>query len=91
MAKVVQFDHVVVHAPYCKLSKSKSGKRAFAVEFLTIVIRTASMHVKQMVLHPGSAVGLDREQAVTDCSRLTTSYRQHKGLRRKDCTRNNGG
>src|SRR5690554_1160909 len=63
----LQFDHVVVHAPYIvNLANPDPEKRAFAVEFLTKeVIRTASMHVKQMVLHPGSAVGLDREQAVT--------------------------
>mgnify|MGYP000927226733 CR=1 FL=1 len=66
--KANDFDinHVVVHAPYIiNLANPEAEKRAFAVEFLTKeVLRTSAMGVTQMVLHPGSAVGLDRHQAI---------------------------
>ncbi len=56
---------VVVHAPYImNLCNPNPEKRAFAVAFLTAEIkRSAAMHATQIVLHPGSAVGKDREQA----------------------------
>ncbi|MFA7589516.1 MAG: deoxyribonuclease IV [Acholeplasmataceae bacterium] len=59
-------ENVVVHAPYIiNLANPDPEKRAFAVSFLTEEIkRTDAMHVSQIVLHPGSAVGLDREAAV---------------------------
>ncbi|HKL61353.1 MAG TPA: deoxyribonuclease IV, partial [Acholeplasma sp.] len=62
----LDFNNVVVHAPYIvNLANPAPEKRAFAVEFLTKeVIRTSQMHVSQMVLHPGSAVGKDREIAL---------------------------
>lgn len=62
----LSFDNVVVHAPYIvNLANPDYEKRAFAVEFLTKeVLRTDAMQVSQMVLHPGSAVGLDRPQAI---------------------------
>lgn len=62
----LSFDNVVVHAPYIiNLANPDPEKRAFAVSFLTEEVkRTAAMQVKQMVLHPGSAVGKDREAAV---------------------------
>ncbi len=58
---------LVVHAPYImNLANPDPEKRDFAIRFLTDeVIRTAAMHVTQIVLHPGSAVGGDRLQAVT--------------------------
>jgi len=61
----LSFDHVVVHAPYIiNLANPDPEKRAFAISFLTEEVkRTAQMHVGQIVLHPGSAVGKDREQA----------------------------
>ncbi|HEY8405448.1 MAG TPA: deoxyribonuclease IV, partial [Acholeplasma sp.] len=63
-----QFDiqNVVVHAPYIiNLANPDPERRAFAVEFLTKEVeRTSAMGVSQMVLHPGSAVGLDRNQAI---------------------------
>ncbi len=64
--KNLSFDHVVVHAPYIiNLANPDPEKRAFAVSFLTEEVkRTTAMHAKQIVLHPGSAVGKDREQAV---------------------------
>lgn len=62
----LSFDHVVVHAPYIiNLANPDPEKRAFAVSFLTEEVkRTAKMHATQIVLHPGSAVGKDREEAV---------------------------
>lgn len=62
----LQTENVVVHAPYIiNLANPDPEKRAFAVSFLTEEIkRTDAMHVSQIVLHPGSAVGLDREAAV---------------------------
>jgi deoxyribonuclease IV len=62
----LDFDNVVVHAPYIiNLGNPDPEKRAFAVSFLTEEIkRTAAMHAKQIVLHPGSAVGGDRKLAI---------------------------
>ena len=62
----LSFDNVIVHAPYIiNLANPDPEKREFAISFLTEEVkRTAAMHVKQIVLHPGSAVGKDRELAV---------------------------
>ncbi|MFU8792749.1 MAG: deoxyribonuclease IV [Acholeplasmataceae bacterium] len=59
-------DNVVVHAPYIiNLANPDPEKRAFAISFLSEEVRrTAAMHVTQIVLHPGSAVGKDRPQAI---------------------------
>ena len=59
-------EHVVVHAPYIiNLANPDPEKRAFAISFLTEEVkRTDQMHVSQIVLHPGSAVGKDRDQAI---------------------------
>ncbi len=64
--KGLSFDDVVVHAPYIiNLANPDQTKRDFAIEFLTEEVkRTHAMHAKQIVLHPGSAVGKDRNQAV---------------------------
>lgn len=64
--KGLSFDDVIVHAPYIiNLANPDPTKRSFAVEFLTEEVnRSHAMHAKQIVLHPGSAVGGDREQAV---------------------------
>lgn len=64
--KRLSFDDVIVHAPYIiNLANPDPTKRDFAVEFLTEEVkRTHAMHAKQIVLHPGSAVGGDREQAI---------------------------
>jgi len=58
-------ENVVVHAPYIiNLANPDPEKRAFAISFLTEEVkRTHAMGVKQIVLHPGSAVGKDRDQA----------------------------
>ncbi len=57
---------VIVHAPYImNLANPDPEKRAFAVDFLTReIVRTNMMHATQIVLHPGSAVGKDRPQAI---------------------------
>lgn len=62
----LSFDDVVVHAPYIiNLANPDPEKRAFAITFLTEEVkRTHAMHAKQIVLHPGSAVGKDREEAI---------------------------
>lgn len=62
----LDFNHVIVHAPYIiNLGNPDPEKRAFAVSFLTEEVkRTAAMHVNQIVLHPGSAVGKDRPEAI---------------------------
>ncbi len=65
-SKGLSFDDVIVHAPYIiNLANPDPEKRQFAINFLTEEVkRTHAMHAKQIVLHPGSAVGGDREQAV---------------------------
>jgi deoxyribonuclease IV len=62
----LSFDNVIVHAPYIiNLANPDKEKRNFAIQFLSEEIRrTSYMQVKQIVLHPGSAVGKDREQAI---------------------------
>jgi deoxyribonuclease IV len=62
----LSFDNVIVHAPYIiNLANPDPEKRAFAITFLTEEVkRSAAMHAKQIVLHPGSAVGKDREEAI---------------------------
>ncbi|TNF06700.1 MAG: deoxyribonuclease IV [Bacillota bacterium] len=62
----LSFDNVVVHAPYIiNLANPDPEKRDFAISFLTEEVkRTDAMHVTQIVLHPGSAVGKDREEAI---------------------------
>lgn len=67
--KANQFDpsNVIVHAPYIiNLANPNIENRTFAIEFLTKeVIRTSKLGVKHMVLHPGSAVGKNREEAIS--------------------------
>jgi deoxyribonuclease IV len=68
MAKAgLSFSNVVVHAPYImNLANPDPEKRAFAKRFLTEEIRrTHAMGADQIVLHPGSAVGKDRDMAIT--------------------------
>ena len=65
-SKGLSFDNVIVHAPYIiNLANPDPEKRNFAITFLTEEVkRTHAMHAKQIVLHPGSAVGGDRDQAI---------------------------
>lgn len=62
----LSFENVVVHAPYIiNLANPDPEKRNFAISFLTEEVkRTDQMHVSQIVLHPGSAVGKDRDEAI---------------------------
>ena len=62
----IDINDVVVHAPYIiNLANPDEEKRDFAVRFLTEEVkRTAAMMIPQIVLHPGSAVGKDRKQAI---------------------------
>src|SRR5690625_1472821 len=62
----LDFNNVVVHAPYImNLANPAQEKRDFAVDFLTKeILRTDDMKANKIVLHPGSAVGLDRPQAI---------------------------
>ncbi|MGI6360663.1 MAG: deoxyribonuclease IV [Acholeplasmatales bacterium] len=62
----ISLNNVIVHAPYIiNLANPDKTKRDFAVEFLTSEIkRTHAMGASQIVLHPGSAVGSTREQAI---------------------------
>jgi deoxyribonuclease-4 len=66
LAHGLSFDNVVVHAPYIiNLANPDPEKRSFAIEFLTKEVeRTYAMHARQIVLHPGSAVGKDRDEAL---------------------------
>lgn len=59
-------NNVVVHAPYIiNLANPDPEKRGFATSFLTQEVkRVDALGVDQMVLHPGSAVGKDRPQAI---------------------------
>ena len=60
-----ELENVVVHAPYIiNLANPDPEKRAFAISFLTEEVkRTFAMGATQIVLHPGSAVGKDRDEA----------------------------
>ncbi len=62
----IKQEHIVIHAPYImNLANPSEEKRAFAVDFLTSeIIRSAKMQATQIVVHPGSAVGSSREQAI---------------------------
>ncbi len=61
----LSLDNIVVHAPYIiNLANPDETKRQFAIDFLTEEIkRSDAIGASQMVLHPGNAVGGDREQA----------------------------
>jgi deoxyribonuclease-4 len=62
----LKLENVVVHAPYImNLANPSLEKREFGIDFLTEEIkRSAQMGATQIVLHPGSAVGSTREQAI---------------------------
>ena len=59
-------EHIVVHAPYLiNLASPKSFTRDMGLKNLIIEInRTAEIGSKLLVLHPGSALDLDREKAI---------------------------
>ena len=59
-------DNIVVHAPYIiNLANPEKEKRDFAVNFLIKDLnRAEKLCAKNIVLHPGSAVGKDRDEAI---------------------------
>lgn len=61
----LSLDNIVVHAPYIiNLANPDETNRQFAIDFLTEEIKRSDViGASQMVLHPGNAVGGDREQA----------------------------
>jgi len=65
----IRLENVIVHAPYIvNLRNNKDmEKYQFACNFLRKEIdRCESLGIKYMVLHPGSAVGLDRDYAINN-------------------------
>lgn len=63
----IKLEHVICHAPYIvNLANNKDlDKYRFSIDFLINEIsRCSLLGVKYVVLHPGSAVGLDREDAL---------------------------
>ncbi|NLN50372.1 MAG: deoxyribonuclease IV [Acholeplasmataceae bacterium] len=62
----IKLSNVIIHAPYImNLANPSLEKRNFAIDFLTSEIkRSAEMGAGQIVVHPGSAVGSSREQAI---------------------------
>ena len=64
-------ENVVCHAPYIiNLANNKDvDKYKFGIEFLVSEIkRCEHLGIKRLVLHPGSAVGIDRTQALKNIS-----------------------
>lgn len=62
----IEEDTLVVHAPYIiNLANPDEEKGSFAMQFLKEEVeRTAAFGINRLVLHPGSAVGGDREEAI---------------------------
>ncbi len=63
----IGLEHVVCHAPYIvNLANNKDlDKYRFSIDFLIKELdRCALLGIKNLVLHPGSAVGLDRDDAL---------------------------
>ncbi len=63
----LKLEHVVVHAPYIiNLANNKDlEKYRFSIDFLIKELdRCRLLGIKNVVLHPGSAVGLDRADAL---------------------------
>ncbi len=63
----IALEHVVCHAPYIvNLANNKDyEKYRFSIDFLIKELeRCALLGVRKVVLHPGSAVGLDRDDAL---------------------------
>ncbi len=56
----IDIQNVIVHAPYIiNLANADSIKHAFAINFLKEELkRCAKLHIKYVVLHPGSHVGI---------------------------------
>ena len=61
----INIDNVIVHAPYIvNLAKEDND---FAISFLKQEIKRYSMlHIKYMVLHPGSSVSITKEEGINN-------------------------
>ena len=61
----INIDNVIVHAPYIvNLAKEDND---FAISFLKQEIKRCSMlHIKYMVLHPGSSVSITKEEVINN-------------------------
>ena len=60
----INIDNVVCHAPYIVnlANRSDESKYIFSIDFIyRELIRCDEMGIKQIVLHPGSAVGITKE------------------------------
>ena len=64
----IDINNVIVHAPYIvNVATCDDEKHMFAVNFLKQELdRCSKLHVKYMVLHPGSAVNESREEAINN-------------------------
>lgn len=62
----IDINSVIVHAPYIiNLATSKEENRNFSIEFLKKEIdRCKLLGVKYLVLHPGNAVGITKEEGL---------------------------
>ena len=60
----IKLEHVIVHAPYI-VNLANMNNFEFSVSFLrSEVERCATLGIKYLVLHPGSAVNVSREEAI---------------------------
>ena len=67
----IDINNVICHAPYIvNLANNKDlDKYRFSIDFLTNEIRRCEeMGVTKIVLHPGSSVGIDRDEALKNIS-----------------------
>lgn len=64
-------DNIVVHAPYIvNYAASNYNKHRFAVDFtIKEVERTAAMHSKYLVIHPGSHVDADLKVGIANAAK----------------------
>ncbi len=64
----IDINNVICHAPYIvNPASNDSDKHQFAINFIKNELdRCSELNVKYMVLHPGSAVGETREEAINN-------------------------
>lgn len=62
----IDINHVICHAPYIvNPATDDLNKRVFAISFLKKEIeRCSQLGIKYLVLHPGSCVGIEREEGL---------------------------
>lgn len=61
----INIDNVIVHAPY--IVNLASYNNDFGINFLIQEIKRCNMlHIKNMVLHPGSAVGISKDEGINN-------------------------